>query len=47
MQVPRCCGMDMKIRMETMRFIEAECQKCGDVVYIKKGAEIKPQLIDD
>ena len=43
----KCCGKEMRITIETSRFIETECEQCGDVVYIKKGDAEKPQMLDD
>ena len=45
--IPSCCGKEMRINIETPRFLEVQCEKCGDVVYIKKNVEQKPVLIDD
>jgi hypothetical protein len=45
--IPDCCGRRMKTRMETSSFIELGCEKCGDLVYIKKNRSLKPALIDD
>jgi len=47
MDLPECCGKKMKIDIETPTHIELRCSVCGDVVYIKKHANLKPQLIDD
>ena len=47
MEIPKCCGKDMKISMETGSFLEVQCQECGDVVFIKKGTQKAPELIDD
>lgn len=47
MELPECCGSEMKSNMELGRFVEAKCNRCGDVVYIKRLSELKPQLIDD
>ena len=48
MDVPNCCGEKMKINIETSRFIELQCCKCGDVVYLKKDADSqKPVMLDD
>ncbi len=43
----RCCGKEMKLKIETLRFRELECNKCGDIIYVKKGMTGKPELIDD
>lgn len=43
----KCCGMEMKKRADTLLFEEYECSKCGDVVYVRKKAAAKPQMIDD
>ncbi len=45
--MPVCCGKNMKVKLETFKFLEVVCEKCGDIVYLKKGAEYKPQLLDD
>ena len=37
----------MKMRIETMQFREMACDKCGDVVYVKKRIAAKPQMLDD
>jgi DNA-directed RNA polymerase subunit RPC12/RpoP len=47
MKLPECCGMEMLIATELGRFVEAKCQKCGDVIFVKSRAKMKPQLIDD
>jgi hypothetical protein len=47
LDVPECCGKPMVTKMETFSFIEVGCEICGDVVYIKKIAALKPALIDD
>jgi len=45
---PKCCGTEMKINIETTRFIELQCEKCGDIIYIKKNADDqKPVMLDD
>ncbi|MFH0832155.1 MAG: hypothetical protein V1900_00315 [Candidatus Aenigmatarchaeota archaeon] len=47
-KIPVCCGKKMKINMELGRFVEVQCDKCGDTVYIKKYSDAqKPVLIDD
>lgn len=45
--LPVCCGNQMKVKNEGIRFFEVECKKCGDVVYVKKPEDMIPQLIDD
>lgn len=47
MGLPMCCGTAMKPGLELGRFTETKCQKCGDVIYIKKLAETKPVMLDD
>lgn len=47
MRLPSCCRQEMRINLESPRFVEAICQKCRDIVYIKKHIELRPQLIDD
>ena len=47
-KLPTCCGSEMKVSMELGRFLEVQCQKCGDVIYIKKyEAENRPIMLDD
>ncbi len=45
--LPKCCGRDMKIQMETSKFLEVQCPRCKDTVFIKKDSVEKPQLLDD
>ena len=45
--LPICCGRQMQIKIETVRFYEVECENCKDTVYIKKNAELKPVMLDD
>lgn len=45
--LPLCCGREMKVRVETSRFYEVECGMCRDSVYVKKGEEPKPVMLDD
>jgi len=47
MKMPKCCGAEMKINMELSRFMEVKCEKCGDMVYLKKFDKSAPYLIDD
>ncbi|MBI2232930.1 MAG: hypothetical protein HYU56_03335 [Candidatus Aenigmarchaeota archaeon] len=47
MKLPVCCKEEMKMKLESPRFIEAVCMKCQDSVFVKKLVELKPQLIDD
>lgn len=48
MKLPVCCGKEMKVNLNLGRFVEAGCEKCGDVVYIKKiGETNRPIMIDD
>lgn len=47
MKLPMCCGKEMKVNLELGRFIEVQCNKCGDVIYLKKYAADKPVMIDD
>jgi hypothetical protein len=37
----------MKPVMETGKFLEAHCEVCGDVVYVKKESIVRPQMLDD
>ena len=45
--LPTCCGSSMKVKIETSTYIEVECKKCGDIVYVKKDKATKPLMIDD
>lgn len=45
--LPSCCGRQMKIKIETTRFYEVECEKCNDSVYVKKQDVAKPVMLDD
>ncbi len=47
MELPQCCGKGMKPVMELGRFTEAKCDKCGDIVYVKRYSQQKPVLLDD
>jgi ribosomal protein S27E len=47
MPLPVCCGKEMKVRMETGRFVEVKCDNCNDVVYVKKHIKQKPVMLDD
>ena len=47
MELPVCCGKGMKLRMETTKFLEVGCERCGDTVYLKKTGVLRPQMIDD
>ena len=47
MKMPRCCEREMKVTVETSKFLETQCEVCGDVVYIKKDNALKPQMLDD
>ena len=47
MEIPKCCGKNMKMGIETSKFIETECDVCGDVVFVKKDSIQKPQMLDD
>jgi transcription elongation factor Elf1 len=47
MKMPRCCEKEMSSVYETSKFMEAHCGICGDVVYVKKEAVQKPELLDD
>jgi hypothetical protein len=46
-KLPTCCGSKMNVSLELGRFVEVQCLKCGDVVYIKNTEVHKPVLIDD
>jgi len=47
MQMPKCCGIEMKPSIETAKFLETQCEICKDVVYVKKTAIERPQMLDD
>lgn len=47
MKLPKCCGKDMYITVETTRFYEVQCNECGDTVFIRKEGALKPQMLDD
>ena len=47
MLVPKCCGSDMSINVETGKFLEVQCRMCGDVVFVKKNDTNRPQMLDD
>jgi len=47
MDIPKCCGKEMKIIANMARHIELECEKCGDTIFLKKGDAEKPVMIDD
>ena len=46
-QKPKCCGREMTPAMETIKFLELNCEVCGDVVYLKKDRAARPQMLDD
>ena len=46
-KIPKCCSREMKLVMENIKFLEARCELCNDVVYVKKDGVIKPQMLDD
>lgn len=46
MDIPKCCGQDMKVIAETPQFVEVWCEQCEDRIYVKKAVE-PPQMIDD
>ncbi len=45
--LPKCCGNEMRVNVETSKFVEVQCSLCGDVVFVKKDEDNKPQLLDD
>jgi hypothetical protein len=47
MNLPVCCGKTMKPLLETAKFLEVHCNRCNDVVYVKKGTSEKPTMLDD
>jgi len=48
-ELPSCCGRAMVASLELGRFLEAKCEKCGDLVYVKKRSAEggRPVLLDD
>lgn len=46
-EVPVCCGKQMRFSLDLGRFMEVCCEKCGDIVYVKKFGSQKPVLLDD
>lgn len=47
MEMPVCCGNEMNAVMELGRFIEVQCNRCKDVVYVKMFSKSMPVMIDD
>lgn len=47
MELPVCCGKQMSSNLELGRFVEVQCEKCGDIVYVKKYASQRPVMLDD
>jgi DNA-directed RNA polymerase subunit RPC12/RpoP len=47
MEFPKCCGKQMKLDLETIRYIQLRCETCGDMVVIKRGDVPKPIMLDD
>ncbi len=47
MDLPVCCGKQMTASLELGRFVEVQCEKCGDIVYVKKYSSQKPVMLDD
>jgi len=45
--IPACCGKEMKVNIETSRFVEVQCESCGDIIYVKKSDSQRPVMIDD
>lgn len=45
--LPVCCGKQMRMKIETPRFYEVECESCKDSVYVRKKADQKPVMLDD
>ena len=46
-EIPLCCGEQMKIGNHIGPFVVAKCNKCGDTIYVKCGSTKKPQMISD
>ncbi len=42
-----CCSRKMEVALDLGRFTEMQCQRCGDVIYVKKAHALKPVMIDD
>ena len=38
-ELSKCCGEEMIAIGELGRFVEMQCSKCGDLVYMKRCAE--------
>ena len=47
MEMPVCCGNEMNAVMELGRFIEVQCNRCKDVVYVNMFSKSRPVMIDD
>ena len=45
--IPMCCGEEMKTSSRIGQFLTAKCGSCGDTVYIKCGKVKKPEMISD
>ncbi len=45
--IPLCCGKEMKTSSRIGQFLTAKCDSCGDTVYIKCGKVKKPEMISD
>jgi hypothetical protein len=40
MKLPSCCSQEMKVKLESQRFVEVACQNCNDIIYLKKTARL-------
>ena len=47
MNMPKCCGREMNLRIDLGKFWEAQCDVCSDTIYIKKKEIPKPQMLSD
>jgi hypothetical protein len=47
MNTPKCCGKNMKVSLVGPKFMELQCMKCADVVFVRKDEVEKPQMLDD
>lgn len=45
--MPKCCGRLMNIRVDLGKFWEAQCDVCSDTIYVRKSGALKPQMLDD
>lgn len=47
MKLPQCCKQPMDLKNNMGKFVEAHCNICGDIIYIKRHEMTKPQMLDD